>query len=65
MALKYDLELKHFRTFQYIAVKILLWEIEILVLFNTKYHWKKQPITFQIELKNVTQPLQHNLISEH
>lgn len=51
MALKYDLEFKHFSTFQYIAIQILLWEIEILIIFNTKNPWEKQPIAFQIELK--------------
>lgn len=51
IALKYDSEFKHFSTFQYIAIQILLWEIELLIIFNTKYSWKKNPITFQIELK--------------
>lgn len=51
MALKYCLKCKHFSTFQYITIQILLWEIEILIIFNTKYHWIKQPIAFQLELK--------------
>lgn len=51
MALKYNLEFKRFSTCQYIAIWIVLWEIEILIIFNAEYHCKEQPTLFQTELK--------------
>lgn len=58
MALNYYLEFKGI--FQYIAIQLLLWEIEILIIFNTKYHQKKTTHRFSDTTENIMQPLQCN-----